>query len=131
MITRLKRMAEIVSEVLCTGGGLAVMALVLLVSYSSISRYVFGRAVNYMEEVAGLLLMVVSFLSFAYIFVKGGHIRVMLILGQFSGKVREYVEGAYRRLSKSIGPHPTRRGPMPQFVKRIVSPISEAIEEFS
>ena len=85
-------MAESLSEALAMVGGIAVLVMVLLVTYSSISRYVFGMAVSWMEEVAGLLLMVVSFCSFAYVFVKGGHIRVVLILDQFSEKVRGYME---------------------------------------
>jgi len=92
LITRLKRVAESLSEALAIAGGIAVLAMVLIVTYSSISRYVFGRAVSYMEEVAGLLLMVVSFCAFAYVFVKGGHIRVVVILDQFSEKVRGYME---------------------------------------
>jgi TRAP-type C4-dicarboxylate transport system permease small subunit len=85
-------MAESLSEGLAAVGAIAVLAMVLLVTYSSISRDVFGRAVSYMEEVAGLLLMVVSFCAFAYVFVKGGHIRVVLIQQLFSEKVRGYVE---------------------------------------
>lgn len=67
-------------EVLSFIGAIAVMLMVLLVTYSSFSRYVLGSAIEYMEEVAGLFLMVSAFASFAYVFVKGRHIRVKLIL---------------------------------------------------
>jgi TRAP-type C4-dicarboxylate transport system permease small subunit len=96
MLARLRRTAEIVSEILCGGGALAVLAMVVLVTYSSISRYVFNHAINYMEEVAGLLLMLVCFLSFAYVFMKGGHIRVALILDFLPAKAKTYAELATR-----------------------------------
>jgi TRAP-type C4-dicarboxylate transport system permease small subunit len=92
MITLMKRVSEVASEVLAAIGGFAVGVMVLLVTYSSISRYFFGRAVNYMNEVAGLLMMVVCFLSFPYVFMKGGHIRVALILNKLSSKARGYLE---------------------------------------
>jgi TRAP-type C4-dicarboxylate transport system permease small subunit len=41
-----------------------------------------------MEEVAGLLLMVASFSSFAYVFVKKGHVRVSLIIHRLPPKLR-------------------------------------------
>ncbi len=71
---------------------MAVLAMVVLVAYSSISRYVFNKAVNFMEEVAGLLLMLACFLSFAYVFVKGGHIRVVLLLDLFPRWLRDVIE---------------------------------------
>jgi TRAP-type C4-dicarboxylate transport system permease small subunit len=92
MLTRLKHVAEFVSEVLAAGGAIAVGLMVVLVSYSSLSRYVFNYAINFMEEVAGLLLMIVCFTSFAYVFMKGGHIRVALILELLPAKTKTYLE---------------------------------------
>jgi TRAP-type C4-dicarboxylate transport system permease small subunit len=92
MLARLKHVAEAISEVLCAGGAIAVGAMVVLVSYSSISRYVFNYAISFMDEVAGLLLMVVCFCSFAYVFMKGGHIRVALILDSLPVKAKTYLE---------------------------------------
>jgi len=92
MIARLKHSAEVVSEVFCGVGATAVAVMVVLVSISSASRYVFNYAISFMEEVAGLLLMVVCFASFAYVFVKGGHIRVTLIMDLLPPRVRTYVE---------------------------------------
>ena len=92
MIAWLKKTADRLSEYLAIIGGIAVLMMVLLVTYSSVSRYVFGVAVSWMEEVAGLLLMVCSFCSFAYVFVRGGHIRVVLILELLPEKVRGYFE---------------------------------------
>lgn len=92
MLLRIRRFFEALSKILCLIGGIAVVGMSVIVTYSSISRYVFGVAVSYMEEVAGLLLMVVSFTSIAYIFIKGGHIRVMLILGNLPPTLKSIVE---------------------------------------
>lgn len=89
---RLLRFTEHFCVVLSAIGAIAVIVMVLLVTFSSCSRYVFGIAVNYMEEVAGLLLMVVSFSSFAYVFVKRGHIRVELILAMLPKGLKYYLE---------------------------------------
>jgi len=92
----LNKVADKISKALCLIGGLAVLGMVLLVTYSSISRYVFGVAVSYMEEVAGLFLMVASFSSFAYVFVQKGHVRVTLILFRLPPKIRVIFELAIR-----------------------------------
>jgi TRAP-type C4-dicarboxylate transport system permease small subunit len=92
MLKKAKRLAENTSLVLCAISGVAVVVMVGLVTYSSASRYAFHSAVPYMEEVAGLLLMVTCFLSFAYVFVKGGHIRVVLVMDRFSPRAKGYIE---------------------------------------
>ena len=98
MIEFLSKVAEKLSKTLCLVGGIAVMAMVILVTYSSISRYVFGSAVSYVEEVAGLFLMVVSFCSFAYVFIQKGHVRVTLVLGRLGPRISVFLELAIRLL---------------------------------
>ena len=80
-----------IGSFLCMIGGVAVFVMVILVTYSSISRYFFGQAINYMEEVAGLLLMLVAFLSFAHVYNRRGHIRVEIILDFVPKKIRDWL----------------------------------------
>lgn len=88
-----QRMIVRASQVLYIGGSIAIAFLAVLVAYSAISRYFFNQAVFFMEELAGLLLLACAFSSFAYIFVKGEHIKVSLLTSRLPLKARYWLEG--------------------------------------
>lgn len=79
-------------EVLNIGGMVAVGSLAILVSYSAISRYAVNRAVFFAEELAGLLLVACAFLSFAFVFNKGGHIKLTLVTDRLPIRARYCLE---------------------------------------
>jgi len=85
---RAKRISYRAAEVLSYGAEACIMALVLLVTYSAISRYVFSKAVYFMEELGSILLAAIAFLSFAYAYTTGRHVNVTLIFSKFSKAVR-------------------------------------------
>ena len=82
MVKRVKMVTDRVSEVFGAISGVAIFAIVSVVAYSTISRYVFNRSVPWMEELAGLLLMACCFLAFPFVFAKGMHIKVTILTGK-------------------------------------------------
>ena len=80
------------TEVLSYGAEVCIMALVVLVSYSAISRYVFSKGVYFMEEFGSILLAAIAFLSFAYAFAVGRHVNVTFIISKFPKAVRNWWE---------------------------------------
>lgn len=92
MIKRVKMVTDRMGEVSGVLSGVAIFAIISVVTYSTLSRYVFNKSVAWMEEMAGLLLMASSFLAFSYVFTKGLHIKVTLLTGKVPSKVRMYME---------------------------------------
>lgn len=92
MVKRVKMVTDRVGEVFGAISGVAIFAIVSVVAYSTISRYVFNRSVPWMEEMAGLLLMACCFLAFPFVFTKGMHIKVTLLTGKVPSKARMYME---------------------------------------
>ena len=92
MLKRLKGIAYGISKTISFGGELAICVLILLVSYSAISRYLFSQGVPFMEELGGLLLMAIAFLTFAYVFIIERHIKVTLITNKLPRMVRGWFE---------------------------------------
>lgn len=89
---KLKLISDYISKVLCAGSQLLVCALIVIVCYSTISRYVFSRAVGFTEELGAIFLTGIAFLSFAYVFSIGAHIRVTIVSDKLPKVVRSWVE---------------------------------------
>ena len=94
MIQRTEKISHGISRVLSIGAEVCICALIGLVSYSAISRYAFSQGIYFMEEVGGLLLMAISFLSFAYVFSLGRHIKVTLITDKLPKAIKNWLEVA-------------------------------------
>lgn len=89
---KLKVISDYTGKVLSAGSRLLVCALVVLVSYSAISRYVFVRGIGFVEELSGLMVVGISLLSFGYVLSIGGHIRITLIINKLPKVARSWVE---------------------------------------
>jgi len=92
MLRQAIRISDYASHILATFSGLFLLALMGLVTYATMSRYLFARAVHLMEELAALLLVGIAFCAFAYAFVHRLHIRVTLIVSRFPHRVRDWLE---------------------------------------
>jgi len=92
MLKQVIRISEYTSHVLATVSGVFLLALMGLVTYATMSRYLLDRAVHLMEELAALLLVGIAFCAFAYVFVHRLHIRVTLIVSRFPRRVRDWLE---------------------------------------
>lgn len=92
MLERVQKVINHGSKVFGAAGGFAIAFLAILVAYSAISRYAFDKAVFFMEELAGLLLLTCAFLSFAYVFVQGRHIKLTLITDKLPLWARNWLE---------------------------------------
>jgi TRAP-type C4-dicarboxylate transport system permease small subunit len=92
LLGRAQRVINRGSTVLHRCSGIVIGCLTVLVAYSAISRYAFNRAVFFVEELAGLLLVVSAFLAFAYVFTQGGHIKLTLITSRLPPRVRGLLE---------------------------------------
>ena len=92
MIDRLKRVSDLLTRVFGFGGIISVALLTLLVSLSSVSRYVFNFPIHFMPDGAAVLLASSYFLGLAYVFRQGGHVRITLVLNKLSLRARSYME---------------------------------------
>jgi C4-dicarboxylate transporter DctQ subunit len=81
MIARVARAAS-------TLAGLAVLAIVLLITYDVAMRYLFEQPQLFVDEVASFLELFVIFGGLAYTFRSGGHVRVDLLTGRLPGRAR-------------------------------------------
>ena len=81
MIARVARAAS-------TLAGLAVLAIVMLITYDVAMRYLFEQPQLFVDEVASFLELFVIFGGLAYTFRSGGHVRVDLLTGRLPGRAR-------------------------------------------
>lgn len=88
-------LAEKGIEVLGNGGaivaGVSLLAMMLVISTASISRYLFSKPWNLCEELSGGLLLVMFFMALLYVLVLGKHIRINLVSDRLPAKLRTYL----------------------------------------
>jgi TRAP-type C4-dicarboxylate transport system permease small subunit len=71
-----------------TLAGLAVLAIVALITYDVAMRFFFEQPQLFVDEVASFLELFVIFGGLAYTFRTGGHVRVDLLTGRLAGPTR-------------------------------------------
>ena len=84
MIGRVARAAS-------TLAGLAVLAIVLLISFDVTMRFFLDRPQLFVDEVASFLEVLVIFGGLAYTFRTGGHVRVDLVTGRLPRPLRAWL----------------------------------------
>ena len=84
MIGRLARAAS-------TLAGLAILAIVALISVDVFMRYFFNQPQLFVDEVASFLQVLAIFAGLAYTFRVGGHVRVDLLTAHLPGPVRAWL----------------------------------------
>ena len=87
MIARVARSAA-------TLAGLATLAIVVLISYDVLMRYLLDRPQLFVDEVASFLEVLVIFGGLAYTFQRGGHVRVDLVTGHLPSVARAWLRAA-------------------------------------
>jgi TRAP-type transport system small permease protein len=88
----LKRVVDAVRRAACLLAAVLLAAVTLLVSWSSIGRYVFNAPIRFAEEVSGLLMIGMLFLAIAGAG-KPAHIRVGLLADNVPAKVKPVMRG--------------------------------------
>lgn len=71
--------------------GILVLFLVVSVSLEVVLRYFFGRPTSWVVEIAGYILLYVPFLVAAWVLKRDGHVRMDLVLEQFSPMVKAVI----------------------------------------
>ena len=84
MIGRVARSAS-------TLAGLAVLVIVVLITYDVLMRYFFNEPQLFVDEVASFLQIVVIFGGLAYTFRTGGHVRVDLVTARLPPRARAWL----------------------------------------
>jgi TRAP-type C4-dicarboxylate transport system permease small subunit len=77
-----------------TLAGLAVLAIVLLITYDVAMRFFFEQPQLFVDEVASFLELFVIFGGLAFTFRTGGHVRVDLLTGRLPGRARAWLRVA-------------------------------------
>ena len=92
MIGRVARAAS-------TMAGVAVLAIVVLITYDVLMRHFLNEPQLFVDEVASFLQILVIFGGLAYTFRTGGHVRVDLLTTRLSGRARAWLRAAGLALS--------------------------------
>ena len=87
MIARVARLAS-------TLAGLAVLAIVVLISFDVLMRYFFERPQLFVDELASFLEVLVIFGGLAQTFRLGGHVRVDLLTGRLPPAAQAWLRAA-------------------------------------
>jgi TRAP-type C4-dicarboxylate transport system permease small subunit len=74
-----------------TLAGVAVLAIVALITYDVAMRFFFEEPQLFVDEVASFLELFVIFGGLAYTFRTGGHVRVDLVTGRLPGRTRAWL----------------------------------------
>ena len=74
-----------------TLAGVAVLAIVALITYDVAMRFFFEEPQLFVDEVASFLELFVIFGGLAYTFRTGGHVRVDLVTGRLPGRTRTWL----------------------------------------
>jgi TRAP-type C4-dicarboxylate transport system permease small subunit len=77
-----------VARAASTLAGIAVLAVVVLITYDVAMRFFFEQPQLFVDEVASFLELFVIFGGLAYTFRTGGHVRVDLLTGRLPGRAR-------------------------------------------
>jgi C4-dicarboxylate transporter, DctQ subunit len=80
-----------VARAASTLAGVAVLAIVVLITYDVAMRYLFEQPQLFVDEVASFLELFVIFAGLAYTFRTGGHVRVDLLTGRLPGRARGWL----------------------------------------
>jgi len=91
-LRRARNLSNWLSQAFNIDSGACIGVSAVLVTYCTMSRYLFARATYIMEELTALLLVGVSFLAFSYTFVKGRHVRVTLLINRLPSQLRDRLE---------------------------------------
>jgi TRAP-type C4-dicarboxylate transport system permease small subunit len=76
-----ERALTVINAVVVTLGMCALLAASLILTYSVISRYFFGAATDWQDQVAVFCLIGAVFLSSAYVQSVGGHVAIEAVIG--------------------------------------------------
>jgi TRAP-type C4-dicarboxylate transport system permease small subunit len=74
-----------------TLAGLAVLAVVMLITADVLMRFFFNQPQLFVDEVASFLEVLIIFGGLAYTFRTGGHVRVDLVTGRLPGAARAWL----------------------------------------
>jgi TRAP-type C4-dicarboxylate transport system permease small subunit len=77
-----------------TLAGVAVLAIVALITYDVAMRFFFEQPQLFVDEAASFLELFVIFAGLAYTFRTGGHVRVDLLTGRLPGRARAWLRVA-------------------------------------
>ena len=92
MLEYAERIARAGSLGLAVLSATAILAMPLIIGYSTISRYLIGEALSVSEELSSFLLVVCVFLALPYAAMQGKHVKFALIVGKLPPRPRRILE---------------------------------------
>lgn len=88
ILTRFTNVASSIGGILA---GVGITAIVLIVIYDVLARYLFGRPSPFAFDLSVSLLASAIFLGLAYTFIRGAHIRMELVVGRLPRTFQSWV----------------------------------------
>jgi TRAP-type C4-dicarboxylate transport system permease small subunit len=88
-----------VARAASTMAGVAVLAIVVLITYDVLMRHFLNEPQLFVDEVASFLQILIIFGGLAYTFRTGGHVRVDLLTTRLPGRARAWLRAAGLALS--------------------------------
>lgn len=79
LTSRAEHVVGRIAEVCAGAAALGIFGIVVLLTASSLKRYLFHSPISVTEELGGLMFMATTFLSLAWGFIQGRHVRLELL----------------------------------------------------
>ncbi len=89
--TFIRRIIDKIGIVGAAFAGLCLLVMAFSVAAGALSRYVFNKPFNWVDEFAGALLIPLFFLPLLYVLILGRHIKVNLIANRLPRKLMPYI----------------------------------------
>jgi TRAP-type C4-dicarboxylate transport system permease small subunit len=87
----LKRLHDFMAKLFAALSALTVAAMVGLIAFSSIMRYIVGKPFHFADELSALFFMALSVLPIAYVAKLKNHIRIRMIFDRIPQPARDWV----------------------------------------
>ncbi len=90
MLSSIRKLKQLLDKVILLFCGIAIITLVVTVTWQVFSRYVLNDPSSFTDELARYTMIWFGLLGASYLFGKNGHLAITLFIGSVSAKYRKY-----------------------------------------
>lgn len=91
--SKLDRFLDRLNGVMATLGAVAILFMMLAISFAVIMRYLWNRPLAWVVEISSYLMLYITFLGTAWLLRKDGHVEVDLFLAQAKPRTKALLKG--------------------------------------
>lgn len=91
--SKLDRLLDRLNGAMATLGAIAILFMMLAISFAVITRYLWNRPLAWVVEISSYLMLYITFLGTAWLLRREGHVEVDLFLAQAKPRTRAFLKG--------------------------------------